>query len=301
MACVRQEWPNLRTLELFIAIVDEGSVGAGARKIGMAQPNASRAIVELESSMKADLLQRHPRGSTPTDFGRTLASHARDVLEAAQDFQSWAVDSHSERRMELRVGASMTIAETLLPAWIATARERFPDARIDVSVLNSSQVIAAVQEGRLQLGFIETPHVPVGLHSRVVLEDELLVAIGPRHEWASRKGQISLQELADTALVVREAGSGTFEALQELLADYVPVEPAQVLSSNAAVRVAVASGVGPAVLSELALRDHLAHGHLLNVPFEGRGIARPLTAVWTGPRRMPRLARELVAIAESQT
>src|SRR5699024_10138236 len=94
-----------------------------------------------------------------------------------------------------------------------------------------------------------------------------------------------------------EPGSGTREALQELLAEHVPVEPAQVLSSNAVVRVAVAAGVGPAVLSELALRDHLARGHLLRVPFEGRGITRPLTAVWTGPRRLTGLAGELVAVA----
>lgn len=299
MSDVRSEWPNLRALELFVAVVDEGSVGAGARKIGMAQPNASRSIVELEADMKAVLLERRPGGSVPTQFGLVVADHAREALEAAHDFKDWAAESQSGRQQELCVGASMTIAETLLPAWLATAREQLPDARIKISVLNSSQVIDEVQQGRLQLGFIETPHVPVRLHSRVVQEDELLVAIGPHHEWASRTGQISLRELAETALVVREPGSGTREALRDLLANYVPVEPAQVLSSNAAVRVAVASGAGPAVLSELALRDHLAHGHLLRVPFEGSGISRPLTAVWAGPRRLSRLAGVLVAIAAS--
>lgn len=298
MADVKREWPSLKTLELFVAVIDEGSLGAGARKVGIAQPNASRAIVELESDLKADLLERRPGGAVPTPFGLTLADHAREVLEAAQDFQAWAGETHSEGSMHLRVGASMTIAETLLPAWLAATRERFPQSRLDVSVHNSSQVVAEIQQGHLQLGFIETPHVPVGLHSHVVHEDELLVAIGPRHEWASRRGQISLQELAATALVTREPGSGTYEAARDLLVDHVPVEPAQVLSSNAAVRVAVASGAGPAILSELALRDHLAHGHLLRVPFEGSGITRPLTAVWTGPRRLPQLARALVAIAE---
>ena len=293
-------WPNLRTLALFVAVVEEGSVGAGARRVGMAQSNASRAVAELEASVGLALLERRPAGAVPTPSGRALAGHARDVLESVDGLRDWAIQTGDAPPTRLRVGASMTIAETLLPAWLAAVRARVPGAGIDVSVLNSSQVIDEVQQGHLQLGFVETPHVPVRLHVRVVQEDELLVAIGPHHEWASREGQISLRELAATPLVVREPGSGTREALQELLAEHVPVEPAQVLSRNAAVRVAVAAGVGPAVLSELALRDLLARGHLLRVPFEGRGITRPLPAVWTGPRRLTGLAGELVAVAAAR-
>lgn len=288
MGASRDWWPNLRTLALFVAVVEEGSVGAGARRVGMAQSNASRAVAELEASVGLPLLERRPAGAMPTPAGRAFAGQAHEVLDSVEAFRDWVIRAGDAPPTRLRVGASMTIAETLLPAWLAAVRERVPGARIDVSVLNSSQVIDEVQQGRLQLGFVETPHVQ---------EDELLVAIGPHHEWASRTGQISLRELAATPLVVREPGSGTREALQELFAEHMPVEPAQVLSSNAAVRVAVAAGVGPAVLSALALRDHLAQGYLLRVPFEGRGITRPLTAVWSGPRRLTGLAEELVAVA----
>ena len=292
-------WPNLQTLALFVAIVEEGSLGAGARRVGMAQPNASRAISELEVEMKAELLVRHPRGSHPTAAGLALVEHSRDLLQSVQDFTAWMSESRTEQPLKLHVGASMTIAEALLPTWIATMRVRFPTSRIDVSVMNSSQVVEAVQQGRLQLGFIETPHVPVRLNARVVQEDKLIVVISPQHEWANRTGKISLSELAETPLIVREVGSGTREALQELLADYEMAEPVQVLNSNAAVRVVVEAGAGPAVLGELALRDHLALGRLLSVPFEGSGVTRPLTAVWSGPRKLPTLAGELVAIASN--
>lgn len=292
-------WPNLQTLALFVAIVEEGSLGAGARKVGMAQPNASRAIAELEADMKAELLVRHPRGSHPTAAGLALVEHSRDLLQSVQEFTEWATESQTGQPLKLHVGASMTIAEALLPAWVADMRARFPASRVDVSVMNSSQVIEAVQKGHLQLGFIETPHVPVRLHARVVQEDKLIVVISPNHEWANRTGKISLRELSETPLIVREIGSGTREALQELLADYDMAEPIQVLNSNAAVRVVVEAGAGPAVLGELALRDHLALGRLLSVPFEGSGVTRPLTAVWSGPRRLPILAGELVSIASN--
>ncbi|HET7415094.1 MAG TPA: LysR family transcriptional regulator [Arthrobacter sp.] len=295
------EWPNLQALALFVAIVDEGSVGAGARKVQMAQPNASRVVAQLESSTATALIDRSPRGSVATVAGTLFADRAREVLDSAQQFNDWLRVSQSNEISELRVGASMTIAETLLPAWLADLRRRLPRVRVDVRVLNSAQVMEEVQNGNLQLGFVETPHVPVRLNALVVQEDELVVVVAPTHEWAARQGKISLEELAETALVVRESGSGTREALQELLAGMVPVEPTQILGSNAAVRVAVASGAGPAVLSKLALRDQLANGELLRVPLQSPGVNRPLTAVWQGPRRLTGAAAELVSVAATKS
>ncbi|WKS61935.1 LysR family transcriptional regulator [Corynebacterium accolens] len=195
-----EAWPNLQVLELFVAVVDEGSVGAGARKVGMAQPNASRAIAELETGMKTALLERSPRGSEPTALGLLLAVQARELLDAGQRFNDWSRSSRSNETLELRVGASMTIAETLLPVWLTELKRRLPPVRIEVQVLNSAQVLQEVQRGILQLGFVETPNVPMRLNARVVQEDELLVVVAPNHEWANRTSRIGLQELAETPL-----------------------------------------------------------------------------------------------------
>lgn len=290
-------WPNLTVLELFVAVVEEGSLGAGARRVGMAQPNASRALTDLEAVLKTALLERSPRGSTATASGLALAEHARELLGAAQSFNDWLAASDGSGSEELRVGASMTIAETLLPAWLAEARRRLPQLRVDVQVLNSAQVLHEVRQGGLNLGFVETPNVPVRLNAMVVQDDELLLVVDPYHPWAARRGRIALAELARTPLVVREAGSGTREALAKLLAGHRAAEPVQALGSNAAVRVAVASGAGPTVMGRLAVRAALASGELLQVPFEGQGISRPLTAVWSGPQRLAGAAAVLVAVA----
>ena len=292
-------WPSLEALELFVAIVDEGSVGAGARKVGLAQPNASRLMGRLEAATKTTLLDRSPRGSAPTAAGQAIAEQARGVLDAAQRFNAFVHAREDNEELELRIGASMTVAECLLPAWLAELRRRLPRVRVDLRVLNSAQVLQEVQDGALQLGFVETPHLPIGLNAMVVQEDELVVVVAPDHAWATRRSKVSLQELAETALVVRERGSGTREALDELLAGFTAAEPAQVLGSNAAVRVAVSSGAGPAALSHLALRGQLASGELLRVPLAGRQVTRPLTAVWPGPRRLTGPVAELVTVAAS--
>ncbi len=289
--------PNLRALALFLAVLDEGSLGAGARRLGMHQPNASRMLAQLESDAGAPLLERHPRGSRPTPAGLELAAHAEVLIGAARDFNAWMRQSDAADAVELRVAASMTIAEYLLPAWLAELRRRAPRVRVALEVLNSTQVLTEIRDGHLQLGFVETPHLPGWVNTRVVQEDELAVVIAPHHPWAERPAPVSLDELASTPLVVREGGSGTREAFEGLLGDRPLAEPAQVLSSNAAVRIAVAAGAGPAVLSKLTVAPQLDSGELLQVQIQGVRVRRPLTAVWTGPRRLGGAAAELLSVA----
>lgn len=288
--------PNLPALALFVAVIDEGGLGAGARRQGMAQPNASRMIARLEAQAGQALLERSPRGARPTSAGLVLAAHARELLEAAAAFTDWIEHSTEEEATLLEIGASMTVAEHLVPAWLTALRSVAPAVRVTPHVLNSTGVVSQVRAGTLRLGFIETPHLPAGLHALTVGEDELVVVVAPGHPWAGRT-DLSRAELAATPLVVREGGSGTREAFEQLVPAAAGTEPVQVLGSNAAVRVAVAGGAGPAVLSRLAVRSALSGGDLLEVGLAGEPLRRPLTAVWGGPRRLSGAAAELVALA----
>lgn len=297
---MRDALPNLQTLALFVAVVDEGGLGAGARSLGMYQPNASRMIGQLEAQAGIPLLERNPRGSRPTSAGLLYAAHARELLQAADDFSGWLRHSRDDDTLDLRVGASMTIAEHLMPAWLTDLRRTSPRVRVDLRVLNSTQVLEQIRGGQLQLGFIETPHVPRWVHARTLREDELVLVVSPDHPWADRAEHgepVALDDLAATPLVVREGGSGTRDAFEELVPAAAGTPPVQELGSNAAVRVAVASGAGPAVLSMLAVRAQVETGQLRRVPVAGASLRRPLTAVWKGPRQLGGSVAELVAVA----
>src|SRR5699024_6959719 len=291
--------PNLQALALFLAVVDSGGLGAGARRVGMHQPNASRMIAQLEAQAGTALLDRDPRGSRPTSAGLLYAAHARELLEAAEEFSAWLRHSREQGDRELRVGVSMTIAEHLMPAWLTELRRTSARVRVDLEVLNSTQVLAGIHDGHLKLGFVETPHVPRGVHAMTLREDELVVVVAPEHPWAGREEPLDPGELARTPLVVREGGSGTRDAFEELLPAAASTPPVQELGSSAAVRIAVASGAGPAVLSMLAVRSSLEAGQLCRVPVAGERLRRLLTAVWSGPRRLSGPAAELVAVASA--
>jgi len=287
-------WPDLGALELLVAVADHGSLSAGARAAGMAQPNASRSISRLERHLGVTLLHRSTRGSTLTDPGLLVVEWARTVVAAGHELLDGARSLASGTTESIVVAASQTVAEHLLPAWLGALRVVHPDLRVTVHVRNTHDVLDELREGRCNLGFIEGPRPPGGVNHLVVAHDELILVAPPGHPWASRRGPVTRDELRNTPLVTREAGSGTRNALDDALG--APAQPALELSSNAAVRVSVASGTAPAVLSRLAVTDALAAGTVREVPTT-IGIRRDLRAVWTGPRRLRGVAADLVTIA----
>lgn len=291
------EWPDLAVLELLVGIDEHSSLGAAARRAGMAQPNASRRVKNLERRLGLPLLDRTPRGSRLTPEGTVVAHWAREVLADAERLLDAAAALHTERQSQLDIGASMTVAEHLVPTWLSEFRADARDVQIQLRVENSREVIERVLAGEHDLGFVESPSVPSSVRSMTVGQDRLTVVVPPSHPWAKLRRPLSVAELAATPLVVREAGSGTRTTLDLALHDYRRPDPIAQLGSSAAVRTSVLSGVGPAVLSTLAIAHWIASGELHEVQVAELDLRRTLRAVWRGPDQLRGPARDLVTLA----
>lgn len=282
-----------------MAVSEQGSLSAAARSLDVAQPNASRSIARLERDLGVSLLSRVPTGSTLTDAGVVYVDWATTILEAARDFLLKQEALRAKRDSQLTVGASKTVAEHLMPVWLARLRESQPELQISLEVCNSAEVFTRVATHEFDTGLVESPSVPTGLHSVGVATDELVV-IAPRgHPWTRRKRALTLPELAATSLVTREAGSGTRETLEQALADYPLAAPTLEVTSNAAVLLSVQAGVGPAVLSALAVETALQAGSVVHVEVTGFDLRRRLRAVWAPPRELRGPAGDLVRIART--
>lgn len=294
-------WPDLATLELLVALADEGSLSAAARRCGVAQPNASRSIARLERRLGLSLIHRATTGARVTTDGLLVVEWARATLEAARALETGVAALRARTQAPLVVMASQTVAEHLLPGWIAGWQHAAGGAGaggasphdpslgetrgISVAVGNTTEVLAAARGGEVDLGFIEGPGAPRGLNSVVVAHDDLVLVVAPQHPWAA-SSRVRAEELAATPLVARESGSGTRVALRRALAPLDVAPPALALASNAAVRVSAAAGTAPAVLSRLAVDDALRAGTLVEVGVDGVDLTRNLRAVWVGPRRL---------------
>ncbi|MFI7693648.1 LysR substrate-binding domain-containing protein [Nonomuraea sp. NPDC049655] len=289
--------PDLDSLKLLVDVGELGSLGQAAKAAGMAQPSASKRVAMLERRLGVPLLERTPRGSTLTAEGRMVAGWAAQVLAAAEELMR-AVEAvrHSEAA-HLRVAASMTVAEYLVPRWLGELQNREPEVQVGLDVVNSADVAARVLGEEVELGFVEGPTVPEGLDSRVVGTDRLVVVVAPGHPWARRRTALRGAELAATPLVVREPGSGTRETLDVAFKSLHRASPRLELGSNSAVKGAAQAGAAPAVLSGYAVEADIATGRLVEVPLAGLNLVRNLRAVWRRGRSLTVPAATLLAIA----
>jgi DNA-binding transcriptional LysR family regulator len=290
--------PDLESLRLLVRVAELGSVGRAARASGIAQPSATKRLAALERRARLPLLVRGPQGSALTNDGKLVVAWATKLLAAADEFQGSLTALRESRAATLRVAASMTIAEALLPRWLGDLRRASPEVRVGLTVTNSTEVARLVlADGGIDLGFIEGPSLTEGLASRTVGTDRLIVVVAPTHPWARRRRPLPVAELAATPLVVRESGSGTRETLDRLLAKHSPVDPELAVGSNAAVKGAAATGIAPAVLSQHAVEPELATGALVEVAVADLALDRTLRAVWPKGRRLTGPAATLLQAA----
>ena len=293
---------DLTGFDLLLSVTRTGSIGRAAAEHGISQPAASARMRLLEAQLGLALIERSPRGSRLTPAGALVAGWAQAVVDAAAALDVGLVALRHERDSRLRIAASMTVAEYLLPVWLTALRAVDPGAVVALSAVNSAEVAQAVLADAADIGFIEGPEIPDGLHAEPVGRDRLTLVVAPAHPWARRRSGVPAAELARTPLVSREAGSGTRRFLEEALraqAGLERVPPAAELSSTTAIKAAVAAGAGsgPAVLSSLAVAAELSAGTLRAVPVTGVDLTRTLRVVWTAGRRLTGPARDLYAIA----
>lgn len=289
--------PSLQDLQLFNAVVRTGSISRAATASGVSQPSATARLARLERRTGLSLLVRSAIGTRPTAAGTVLDEHARRILDLARELSGALAAARGEAGQDLRVTASYTVAEHLLPGWLATLAERVPAVTVHVDVANSVRVVDDVLTGRADLGFVEAPAVDPRVEARPVGSDELVVAVAPGHPWARRRRPLRRDELVATRLVTREPGSGTRDALQHLLGEAAAAPPVAELGSTAAVMTAAAAGMGPAAVSRLALAPALERGDLVAVAVEGPPLRRTLHAVHPRGRRLPAAAAALLTVA----
>ncbi|WP_020170131.1 LysR family transcriptional regulator [Gordonia polyisoprenivorans] len=279
--------PDLPSLETLLAVVTTGSLNAAAGELGITQQAVSARMRALEATLGISLLTRSPTGTAPTEAGILVSEWADRLLGLASEFDAGLAALRRERRDELRLAASLTVAEHLLPQWLVSFGQSVEHApKVSFTATNSEHACELVRAGDVELGFVEGPQVAPGVRSRVVAHDTLLLVVPPEHPWARRRTAVSSDELARTPLVTRESGSGTRLFLDTMLAgahepDVARAQPVLELSTTAAVRSAVIAGAGPAVVSDLSVRDDLGR-RLIAVPVSGLDLRRALRAVWIG-------------------
>jgi DNA-binding transcriptional LysR family regulator len=263
---------TLRQLQIFSVVAEHGSTAAAAEAISLSQSATSAAINELERLLDLQLFDRVGKRLQLNDNGRALLPQARDLLEAAGGIERWALDRESQIGT-LRIGASTTIGNYLLPGVLAGFRSTLSDAaraswHVQVTVANTSSIAGQVAAFELDLGLIEGPCHEPELVVRPWRQDELVIVAGARDPIVPRGRQpVSNATLAAATWLLREPGSGTRDTVTQLLVPHLHHLRAGIEFGNPEpIKRAVASGLGISCLSRYVVADMLQSGVLVELP-----------------------------------
>jgi DNA-binding transcriptional LysR family regulator len=281
---------TLRQLQIFCGVAERGSTTAAAEAVALSQSATSAAINELERMLGLRLFDRIGKRLLLNDNGRSLLPQARALLDGAASIERWAREGESQLGA-MRIGASTTIGNYLLPDLLAGFRAGLPAAaranwQVHVAIANSAAIVAAVAAFELDFGLIEGPcHHP---ELRVIpwLQDELLVVAAPGDPIvAGRRGRrITMAALRDATWLLRESGSGTREIIDQQLIPHLHRLKAGIeFGDSEAIKRAAASGLGITCLSRCVVHDLIRSGALV------------------APRtELPRLSRRFLLVIHNQ-
>ncbi|MFT3865448.1 MAG: LysR family transcriptional regulator [Solirubrobacterales bacterium] len=265
-----------RELAAFAAAVETGSVQGAAEALDLTQSATTKRIQALERRLGVSLLHRGRHGVRPTEEGMALYPEARRGLDALALAEQAVAGSRAAR--PLRIAASHTVGEALLPTWLTAFRAELPGVHPQVDVVNSTGAIAAIREGAADVGFVEGLDPLEEFETKVVARDRIVLAVAAGHRWAHRRA-VNPRELAGGRWISRESGSGMRAVAAAALAEVgVELQPDLSLASLEGVKRSLAAG-GFALISNLALEPDLGAGRLVTVPLKDLTIERSLTAI----------------------
>src|SRR5438876_4857057 len=263
---------ELRSVEYFVQVADEGSITRTAEKVGIAQPALTRHIKQLEAELGTQLLMRLPRGVRLTGSGREFLEHARRIMREVSRAKDHVRGRAETPRGRVAMGTSPTLAPLLLPGCLARARQQCPAVTLKMVEGFSPQLLDALLTGRLDLAVMTNPPRSPAL-ALTPLISEPLVVIAPPGTRGTRAA-FSLAEIACTPFIVT---LGLRTLIEQQLASFgVLLRVEAEVDSVEAIRRLLVSGVGMSIMPVSAFHAEACAGHVVAYPIEDSNLHRIL-------------------------
>lgn len=269
-------------LKVFHSVATNLSFTKASKELFISQPAISKHIHELEVQYRTPLFDRVGSKIALTQAGGLLLSHTTQLLQAYRqmDFEMNLLTDNVSG--ELRLGASTTIAQYVLPPVLSTFIRKFPDIRISLLNGNSRDIEQALRDGRITLGLVEGNARQSTLHYLPFMKDELVVVTHTNSKFA-RYDELTLDELSRFPLVLRENGSGTLEVLENALSKHqIKLHQLNVLmqlGSTEGIKLFLENSDTLAIVSVRAVTHELMSGQLKVIDVEGFAAGRMFSFV----------------------
>ncbi|MCP4320681.1 MAG: LysR family transcriptional regulator [Alteromonadales bacterium] len=252
---------TLKQLQVFICITQEKTITAAAEKLFLSKPAVSMSLSELEKQLGQPLFERKNNRLFITELGKQLLPLADEQIERSK-LISTLFNSENQLNGKLRIGASNTLGNHLLPLMLADFRKQFSHQNQSLLVDNSKIISEQIKEYELDIGLVEANLFDSQLESVKWLKDEMVIVCSIDHP-LTEKRYLNIDDLEDQQWLLRETGSGSrtffLNQIGRKLSSYqISLE----LKSTEAIINSTSAGLGIACISKVAARHALADKRL---------------------------------------
>ncbi|MGE7607048.1 LysR family transcriptional regulator [Peribacillus frigoritolerans] len=269
-------------LKTFVTLVEVKNFTKTAETLLMSQPSVSLHIKKLEEEFQTKLFLRSPKFLKVTLTGEILYDRAKQMITIYEQTRQDIQEHDRSIKGELKIGASFTIGEYILPSLLIDLQEEYPELELQVIIGNTEEIVQAVRLYKVDIGLIEGQTNEKELSVHPFMQDELFIVSSNNHELAN-KDDVEITDLHDQAWVTREVGSGTREYLNHVIrSNGLKIKSILTISSNQGIKeTLIKNGSGLALLSRSVIERDVQNKILSIIQVKDESFNRTLSYVYS--------------------
>lgn len=269
-------------LKTFVTLVEVKNFTKTAEILLMSQPSVSLHIKKLEEEFQTKLFLRSPKFLKVTLTGEILYDRAKQMITIYEQTRQDIQEHDKSIKGELKIGASFTIGEYILPSLLIDLQEEYPELELQVVIGNTEEIVQAVRLYKVDIGLIEGQTNEKELSVHPFMQDELFIVSSNNHELAN-KDDVEITDLHDQAWVTREVGSGTREYLNHVIrSNGLKIKSILTISSNQGIKeTLIKNGSGLALLSRSVIERDVQNKIISIIQVKDESFNRTLSYVYS--------------------
>jgi DNA-binding transcriptional LysR family regulator len=269
-------------LKTFVTVVEHKNFSRAAEELYLSHPNVSLQIQSLEEELGTKLVNSSSKHLELTQAGEIYYGYAKQILLLQDKAKQEIKQLSNVVTGALKVGASYTIGEYILPFVVAEFAAQYPKVEIEASIANTEEIIQAVRANHLDIALVEGEVHYSDIVIRPIMEDEIILVVPNQHPLA-RLPIVTSEHLQDQVWILRESGSGTRAFSDKLIKEWgINVRKTYIFGSGQAVKQAVTAGLGIALVSRWIVRKELNAKELKSIRIKGKRLTRSFYLI--GPK-----------------
>jgi DNA-binding transcriptional LysR family regulator len=290
---------SVQGLKVFLAVADALSFTRAAERLFLTQSAVSHQIARLEADLGCQVLERQGRTVGLTAAGRTLVDHARKVFSTLEEATSATRAAAHPNRGRLRIGASNTTCQYILPEALREFRECFPEYSLSIIPGDSPIAVEHLAAGRVDLALMIRTERDRRVAYHPLFDDDLQMMVSALHPWA-KAGKVDRRQVGAQQMVLYNRNSATSKLVERyFVKQQLPLRDWIELGDIGAIKELVKLGLGVSVSADWVARPEIEEGSLVLLPLPGSKLRRNWCAATPANKQLSLAEQTFIGLCQS--